>query len=100
MLGLLDRERIFDIALVAANIVIIRFVARELLEAMNAAVAGLGVICVSGEGCVIIANLPLTSFEIEVSSWVVAVAAMVIFIVLMETADRKRRLFLDCSQIR
>jgi hypothetical protein len=90
MLEKLDGERIIDIVLVVATIIILQFVARELLEAMNAAVAGLGEICVSGEGCEIIATTPLSSFEIEVLSWVVAVAAMVIFIVLMEIADRKR----------
>jgi hypothetical protein len=90
MLEELDEEKIFDIVLVVATIVIIQFVAKQLLEAMNAGMAELGEVCVSGEGCEIIASPPLFPFEIEVLSWVVAVATMVIFIVLMEIADRKR----------
>ena len=86
----LDEEKIFDIVLVVANIVIIQFVAKRLLEAMSAGMVEAPAGCFCEHACEIVVNPPLTSFEIEVLSWVIAVATMLFFIILMEIADRKR----------
>jgi hypothetical protein len=85
-----DEEKIFDIVLVVANIVIIYFVAKQLLEAMNAGIVEIGEGCICEHACEIAVTPPLSPFEIEVLSWVIAVATMLLFIILMKIADRKR----------
>ena len=82
------RKKIFDTVLGGANIVIIHFVAKRLLEAMNFGMVETPAGCICEHACEIAVNPLLSPFEIEAMSWIIAVAAMIIFFILMRFADR------------